>query len=273
MVFTIPLHAVSQQHRYCPPGVIHIAVIDPNDMLVQPNWSATPQIIDPLQFKPGKFPYSFPIVLLGSLRDNTREDNQGGDLFDYELNVSLRNIRFDVEFLRAKIINRRVHVLVTQYDAQQRIVPNMILRSSSDSGQRGRAQGYEFTGRATHRKPAPFIVGAFTIITQVPVPPTAPPDTGTPGGVTVAEVTTTGTAAHQFTLPAGKLLMCVVFESASAQTVSLGTTPGGNELGGPAEGVAGQQVILGDNMLRTSVATTLHFSGLVGVNTIRIYYR
>lgn len=272
-MFSLPLHATASQHRYCPPGIVHIAIIDPADLLRQPVWGATPQIIAPLQFKPGKFPYAFPIVLFGSLIDDQRPSPPQGDIFYYELKAKVRNIRFDVEFFRAKARNRKVHVLITQHDGQQRIIPNMILRSTGDTGERGRANGYEFTGTATHLKPIPFIVGAFTIITQVPVPPVITPDPGVPGGVVMAEVTTNGSSTHTFQLPQGKLLQCVVMGSASPQVVSLGTSAGASDLGGPIEADAGMDIILGDNMLYTNAATTLHFSGLVGVNTIRIYYR
>lgn len=60
-------------------------------------------------------------------------------------------------------------------------------------------------------------------------------------------------------------------KSASDQTVSLGTSAGGEELGGPAFIPGNSYGLLGDNNLRTIVPTTIYLSGLAGTNTIEVW--
>ena len=262
------LHATE---RACLPiggGLKALSIVDPNDLASQPAWNIIPNVAA-LDFKPGKTAWLFePDLLTGSLSGDTNVSGKSGDVFSYRLDAKVRNNRLDVDYLRAKLIGRRVHVVGTYQDGAQRFVPWMRLYATDKSGtKRSDHQGYDFSGQAQLITPAPFLAGTITVTGGLPPDP-GPGFTG--GGVTIIPTTTTD-PTYTYIVPAGKILAAVYVKSDSPQTVSLGTSALGEQLGGPIPLAALQYALLGDNLLRAETDTTIYLSGMAGTNSIEIW--
>lgn len=255
------LHAIEKACRRVPGGLKKLSVVDPNDLATQPRWNVS-QSLDDLDFLPGKAAYIFEKDLLsGRLEGETDTSNPAGDFFNYRLTATIRAIRPTVESFRAKLLNRRLHVIATYRDDLQRLLPWIRLSAKDDSGAQWNAyQGYTFTGVTRLLMPGPGVGGNIA---------ENPPGSMVPG--TIVHTDTTTDSDWSYEIPADRLLVVVFVFSASAQEVSLGTSAGGDQLGGPAYIPGGQYGLLGDNNLRTTVATTIHLSGLVGSNTIEVW--
>ena len=248
-------------------GAIHeIILIDPDDLEELPDYYLIPSVAE-LNFKPGKAAWVFQHDRLrGRLEDNTNTDNDNGDYFEYILTCTVRNIRLDVEYLRRKLINRRIHVVAKYGDGLQRFLPYMRLAAAGDSGERPATRNqYTFRGITRTDKPAPLIDTELSgSIGGTPAP-------GDPESTVTPVVITTSDPTYIYELPEGKLLTAIWIRSDDAQTVLVGTSAGGDHLGGPATLTANEPALFGSNMLRPTTATNIYFSGLAGNNTIEIW--
>jgi len=265
------LNAIERSCSRTLAGIQRLVLIDPNDLVTQPRWNIMPTIAD-LEFKPGKGAYSFATALHSSrLEDDTDTNQAGGDVITYKLTAFVRSISTEFELLRAKLMNRRIHVVATYKDGAQRFLPYMRLSAKGDSGARGSSdkRGYSITGVCVLEKIAPFLNGTFDIIGGPPVAPEVPPSAG---GVTVVPITTSD-SSYTYTIPADKLLIAVYVTGTNAQEVSIGLTAGGVELGGPVPLMASapDNKATFETVFRTAASTNIYISGLVGTNTIEIW--
>lgn len=234
----------------------------------QPDWHLVPNV-DSLDFIPGKAGYEFGMDRLkGRLSDNTNTGNDGGDFFEYSLEAKVRTVTIEMELLRAKLRNRRIHVHATYYNGSERLVPNMRLTARGDSADRpAGTNGYTISGVGQLDKPAPFIGET----------PNVTPGGGAPTGSSfsmgemVKDVLATSDASDIFGLPSNVLLTAIFITSNTDQTVSIGLTADGDELGGPQEILAGEGYTFAQSF-RSVEITSLHFSGLQGSNTIEVWY-
>jgi hypothetical protein len=242
-------------------------LIDPLDLATQPASYLTPNV-DELDFLPGKSAYTFEQDRLSAtLTSDTSTDNDAGDFFTWRLQARVRNVRLTVESLRIKLLNRRVHVVATYSDGLQQIVPYMRLAASSQSGQRWRdANAYQFRGEAR------------TLVPATSINATLDPGSGGGGGGGSNSTTmqfTTSSSTYTVNVPAGYLLKSIAVNTSSAETISLGTTPGGNDLldGIPIFPPAGSGwPVVGENILYTPTSQNIYFSGLSGTNTIILFF-
>lgn len=255
------LHAVIKACQKPAGGLKAIAIIEPTDLAVQPVWYLEPNIPE-LEFLADKSAYAFLADrFTARLTDKTVTGDRQGDRFEYLLQAFVSGIRPEIELLRAKIRNRRYHVVATYQDDTRRFLPWMRISADGDSGDRSNKNGYSFTGTMRMHRPAPYLDATFTL----PIGPS----TMVPGTIVHSDTTTSSTWSYE--IPADRLLVVVFVFSSSTQEVSLGTTAGGTELGGPAYIPGSQYGLLGSNNLRTTAATTIYLSGLVGSNTIEVW--
>jgi hypothetical protein len=165
-------------------------------------------------------------------------------------------------------MGRRIHVITTYYDGLQRFLPYMRLWAKDDSGNVFTdKQGYSFQGVTKLIMPGPGVGGNIAEI--------APPVSGetpvlTPGAVAISEATVTS-STYVHTLAAGQWLMGWELRSSVAQEVSVGTTAGGSELGGPVALSALQWWVGQGNDVPSEGGINIHFTGLSGTNTIKIW--
>lgn len=261
------LHAIERACQRVPGSLKRISLIDPADLASPATWNVSDDA-DPFTFLPDKSAYTFEKDLLsGRLEGDTDTGNAAGDFLTYRLTATIRAIRPTVEALRAKLMNRRVHVRVIYHDDLQRLLPFMRLWAKDDTGPAWNAQqGYTFTGVTRRLMPGPGLGG--NIATPVDDDDDVP--TPGPGGVTLVDISTTS-STWSYTIPVGKWLVGWEVKSNAAQEVSLGTTPGGNELDGPVWFAAGAVWVGDGNSLPTFTAHTVYFSGLAGTNSIRLW--
>lgn len=262
------LHSVERACRV-QGGMKNIKIVDPNDLATQPSWNVA-QDAGELDFLPGKEAYLFEQdVRTGRLQTSHDVSAPAGDFFSYRLEARMRAIRPTVESLRAKLLNRRVHVVVTYMDNLQRLLPYCRLSINDDSGaRRADFQGYILNGVTRLLMPAPGVGGN---IATVP-PPVGEPETPVTTGAGAEIVTiTTEDDTYTYTIPENKWLVGWEVRSDSAQTVHLGTTGGGNELGGPVSIGAGESWVGQGNMLPTYTSINIYFSGLQGENQIKLW--
>lgn len=264
----LELNAIEKSCLRTSGGIKQIVLIDPDDLSAQPAWHVVPNI-DEISFLSGKAAYAFQHTrFTATLTDETPTDAVAGDFFTYRLTAFIRIIRGEVELLRAKLQNRRIHTIVTYMDGSQRFLPYMRFSGKGDSGARyGKdAPGVTFTGICRLLRPAPFLAGEFDVIGG----PYVPPDSGATGVVTTIEIVTTD-ASYSYIIPTGKWLVGWEVKSDADQTVSLGTTVSGAEMGGPVDLLADQVWVGQGNMLPTFSSTTIYFSGLDGTNNINLW--
>jgi hypothetical protein len=250
-------------------GIKSLTLVDPNDLAVQPAWNIA-QTTD-LQFKPGASAFMLEQeVKSGRIQSDHDTTNAAGDFFTYNLEARVRTIRATMESFRAKILNRRIHIIGTYQNDTRRLLPYTRLAISDDSGaRRGDNQGYLIRGLSSILMPGPDVRGNITIVD----PPTGggggtPPVTG--AGVQIVTISAT-TSTATYLIEAGKWLVGWEVRSSSAQSPALGLTASGNELGGPVD-LTPLQVWVGQgNAIPTYDATNIYFSGLVGNNTIKLW--
>lgn len=260
------LHSIERSCVRVPGSLTQILLIDPADLWEVPDYYLIPNA-ESLNFKEGKSAWALDKDRFsGRLEDATGIDQDGGDVFDYTLTFTVRNIRLDVEYLRAKLINRRIHVVATYGDGLQRFLPYIRLVAVGDSGESRLSRNqYTFRGTLRLHRPAPLIDTTLT--------------GGIGGGITPGEgestvtpvVITTSASTYTYQVPAGKLLTAIWILSDDDQTASVGTVALGSELAGPIPMTADEPALLGSNLLRPTVNTNIYFSGLAGNNTIEIW--
>ena len=79
-------------------------------------------------------------------------------------------------------------------------------------------------------------------------------------------------STHTYTLPAGRLLVAIYLKSTADQAPQVGTTPGGDNIGAAGATIsAGSQIIFAGLNLYAENDLTIHFSGLAGTNTLKIW--
>lgn len=259
------LHAIERSCTRVPGSIKTIVLIDPNDLQTLPPYFQVPNVAG-LSFKSGKSAWAFRHDRFrGRLEDTTNTDNEAGDFFEYTLTATIRNIRLDVEWLRAKLINRRIHIVATYADGTQRFLPYARLSATGDSGESLTARN-QYTFRAVCRldRPAPLVN------TVIPGTPGEPGDPEEPQSFVTPVIINTSASSYTYQVPAGKLLTAIWVRSTQAQNISIGTSNEGEELGMGSLG-ANEPGLFGSNMLRPTVPTNIYFTGLVGSNTIEIW--
>lgn len=264
---TFELNAIERSCAKYGGGLKSLALVDPDDLDTQPVWYLTPDIAS-LDFLPGKAAYIFAHDRLSAtLTGDTDTGNDAGDFFQYRLSCFIRHQRGEADLLRAKLVNRRVHVIATYFDGSQRFIPNMRLSAADQSGERPAArQGYAFTGQARLTTPAPWLQGSFDVIGGPYVPPE---EAG--AGATLVELTATD-PTYSYIVPVDKWLCGIEIRSTDAQTIKIGTTAGGEEISGmPVELDALEVYIANGALLSTFSGGTIHFTDLEGTNSIRIW--
>lgn len=261
------LHAIERACRRVGGGLKRLVLVDPVDLAEQPFFSTVPNVAE-LSFLPGKAAYAFEQDRFSAqLLGDTDISNDAGDFFTYQLNCTFRNVRLEVEFLRAKLLNRRVHVIATYQDDTQRFIPYMRFRAREDSGTKGRDRnGYTFTATSRMLTPAPMLGGTLTIIYPDGTTVTPPSELGVN---TVAASTTSDT--YIYNVPAGRWLIGVYVLSDEAQTVTLGLGAGLDDLGGAVSAEANSPIIFQCNNLRPGSTTPIYLGGLAGHNSIEIW--
>lgn len=263
------LHAIEKACAN-PALITNLAIVDPKDLQRQPNWLQKPNISS-LAFKSGKAAYFFGVDRFsGRLTDSTEIGNRAGDFVNYLLFGSIKGLRLDVEWLRAKLLNRRVHVIATYATGENRFIPFIRLVASGDSGDKSNASKVEFRGSSRLSKIAPFFNGNFTVIGDGvgDVPPGA---TAVYKGEIVKDDFTTAASTATFNLPPNVLLVGVFIKSNAPQSPTIGLTAGGEELGGPQDLLANEPYTFSQSY-KTSATTTIYFSGLSGANAIEVWY-
>lgn len=261
------LHAIDQACNKPAPGLTALAIVDPKDLEVQPNWLIKPSISE-LTFKPGKAAFNFGADrLTGRITDKINASGKPGDFAEYQLEATIKGITETSQWLRAKLLNRRVHIIATDQDGLRTFIPFIRLLSSSDTGGKSTPKQTVFSGSVRLSKIAPFFNGTFDVIGGPFVPPTVDPDGS---GVVVVPNTVTDDT-FTYTVPAGKLLAYVYLRSDAAQMPSIGLMSGGAELGGPTPLDANQGGVFGSGLLRPTTSTTIYFSGLAGTNLIELW--
>lgn len=261
------LHAVVKACQKPAAGLKALAVVDPLDLDTQPAWHLEPTIAS-LDFLPGKAAFAFQAdQITARLSDKTNISAPAGDMIDYFLQARVSGISPEMEYFRAKLLNRRVHIVATYQNDLQRFVPYMRIYADGDSGSSGNRNAYAFAGVARLHKPAPFLEATFDVISNYE--PSAPPTTE--GVVTVVEITTTD-PTYTYVIPVDRWLDGIELLSGTAQTIKIGTTIGGEELSGmPVTLDAAQPFVLNGAILDTFNSHNIYFSGLEGTNTIRIW--
>lgn len=264
----LQLHAIARSCARDLAGLTSVAMIDPDDLDQQPDWYLLNDV-DELVFKPGKSPYNLQLVIASAKLEDESDDSPQGDSFMHRLSLRVKGVRGEVDLLRAKLRNRRIHFLVTYQDGRQRFIPYMRLASKGDSGARIGADvnGYNFTLTCKLDRPAPFVGGTYNIIGG------PGSDTGGTNPITVDTITTSSSTTT-YTLPAGALLIAIYISGNAAQEVSIGRTSGGDEFAGPIpmESSSPNNKATFETVYRAPASTTIHFSGLAGTNSIEIWY-
>jgi len=262
------LHVIERKCIRIPGSLKRLVLIDPDDLATQPDWHLVPNV-EALDFKPGKGAYEFELNrLTGRLSDNTNTGNDAGDFFEYTLEAKVRKVSIEFEYLRAKLRNRRLHVIGTYYDGTQRLVPNMRLTARGDSADKpSGTNGYIISGVGQLAFPAPYL-DETPVVIGGPYNPPAPEDLGS--GVQIVAITATG-SSYTYSIPAGKWLVGWEVRSTAAQTPLLGTTPGGSELGESLPLLALETWVGQGNMLPTWSSMNIYFSGLAGTNSIQLW--
>ncbi|MBL7780676.1 MAG: hypothetical protein JNM22_05615 [Saprospiraceae bacterium] len=263
------LHSIERACERVPGGLKRIDLIDPRDLATPAAWNVS-MSLDSLDFLPGKSAYSFEKdILSGRLEGDHDTGSIAGDYFAYKLSASVRAIRPTMESLRAKVRNRRIHLVATYQDDLKRLVPYMRLAIRDDSGTTwSDKQGYQIVGNTRLIMPGPGIGGNIE---------TAPGESGGDGGTTPTTgvepvVISTSESTYTYTIPVGKWLVGWELRSDDDQSgVSLGLTSGGTELGGPVDLAALQSWAGNANMIPTFTSTPIYFSGLTGTNTIKLW--
>lgn len=253
--------------RLCQPPAGSLKAIqffDPDSLTEQPVWYALPNF-EALSFPSGTEPFVIEAdKLTGIFTEKVVTNSAAGDYYEGQLNCTVRGVRLDVEYIRRKMRNRRVHVLVTYQDDLQRFVPNMRLSIDSTSGDKGSKNAYTIQGAARYLTPAPTINSVLT-----------PPGGGGGGGgedPMNAPVTLTVTGSTtSYAIAAGMLLTAIVIIGDTSQTIDIGTTPGGSDITDDFDCVGGEAAMLGSINLYSGAGKTIYFSNLTGNNTIKIY--
>lgn len=261
------LHAIERSCTRVPGSLTQIILIDPDDLEELPDYFLIPNV-EALNFKSGKSAWAFgKDRLRGRLEDNTNTNEPGGDYFEYILTATVRNIRLDVEYLRMKLINRRIHLVVTYGDGLQRFIPYMRLTAAGDSGERTASRN-QYTFKATARidRPAPLVDTALSGSIGGGVP-----DPGDGESTVTPVVISTSSPTYIYSVPAGKLIAAIWIRSDAAQSPQIGTTSGGDELGGPVSLGSNEPGLFGSHLLRPTTPTNIYFSGMTGNNTIEIW--
>ena len=254
--------------RLCQPpagGLKAIQFFDADTLTEEPVWYALPNF-ESLSFPSGKEPFVIEAdKLTGTFTERVVTDSGAGDYYEGKLSCTVRGVRLDVEYIRRKLLNHRVHVLVTYQNDLQRFVPNMRLAIDSASGDKGTKNAYTILGIAQYLTPAPTINSVL-----------APPDGGGGGGdgdETMSPPVTlsvTGSSTS-YTIAAGMLLTAIVIIGDTNQTIDIGTSAGGTDITEDFVCVGGEAAMLGSINLYSGPGKTIYFSNLTGSNTIKIY--
>lgn len=217
------LHDIERVCAIPPGGLASITLIVPQEVYSYPEQYCVPNVGDLVLYE-GATGYT-----IHFRRDSARlvhktiTSDPAGDIFDYTLTFSVREIRLDVEWLLAKLANRRVHVIAEYRTGLQRLLLNMRTAADSDSGDRiGSGQQYAFSMNTRLSAPAPTLNSSITGGSGMVTPPDPP-------GLTIAQ--TIIAPGDTLDIPAEKLLHALVITpAASPNTIKIGITGGGDEI-------------------------------------------
>jgi hypothetical protein len=263
------LHAIIKSCNKPAAGLLSLAMVDPRDLLTQPDWLIKPTIED-LDFIPGKAAYAIePDRLTARLVDKTDIKSRPGDTVEYYLSATVTGITPATEWIRAKLLNRRVHIIAVYQNGDQRFIPNMRLYADADSGDKSNPQRYSFSGFVRLSKIAPFFGGTFNVIGSGSG--MDPSGSNISDAEMIMDPLATSGATATFILPANVLLTAIYIKADTNQSPKVGLTLGGDELGGPQDMLAGDSLTFAQ-AYRSEAPTTLFFSGLAGTNQMEIWY-
>lgn len=267
----VDLHAVEKACIKPAPGLKAVAMIDPQDLENQPDWHVVPVISD-LEFKPGKAAYDLPVdQITGRLSDNT-DTARPGDVIEYNFKAAVAKVSASMEWLKAKLLNRRIHLVVTYQDDSQRFLPYIRLTIASDSGDASSKNQNTVRGILKLSKPAPYFEGTIEVIGGGGSGGGSGPGSPDVSDAEVIKLPVNTTAASiTQSLPEGVLLIAVWVRGNTDQTVKVGLTAGGDELGGPQD-LAANEAYNFAQTLRTTAATDIIVSGLAGSNSVEFWY-
>lgn len=242
------LHDIERICEAVPGGMASVTLIVPTDVDTYPEQYCVPNVGD-LVLLGGATAYTIYFERdSAKLIDKQTTNNPAGDTFEYSLTFSVKKIRLVVEWLRAKLANRRVHVIAEYRTGLQRLIPNMRPSSDSDSGDRiGSPQRYAFAFTASLAAPAPTINSSLTGTGSGIVTPPEPP------GLTIAQVI--NAPGDTVDIPAESLIHAIVLTApASPNTVKIGTTLAGDEI------MTEETLPIGEDY---TLNTAMYFSGAV----------
>lgn len=258
------LHDIIRICETAPGGISAITLFLPEDVDTLPEQYCVPNVADVVLLS-GKTSYTIHFKRDSArLIHRTSLSNRAGDVFDYTLAFSVKEIRLDVEWLLAKLANRRVHAIVTYRNGLQRLLLNLRTGSESDSGDRiGSPNEYKISMACSSEKPAPTINSSLSGGGGVVTPPDPP-------GFTIGQVI--NAPGGTVDIPEGKLLQAIVFTPATGDnTIKVGLTSGGDEIMSEDLAPTGEHYIL-NTAYYFSSAATLHVAASENCSVI-VYLR
>lgn len=264
----LPLHDIARICHRTPGGLRDIGIIDPDDVDFMPDQQATANI-EAITLKPGKRIFLFQQDRFSGQFDyRTATDTRPGDTVNCELKATVRGVALDRDFWIQKILNRRVHVLLTYQDGKQRLMRNARFTATHGSGARltDRA-GYTFSATSRLAKVPPLIDETLTLPFICTGADTGPCDCIDTEMISI----TTTQSTYTYNVPQGRLLTAIRVRSTAAQVVKVGSAAEADDIIPATPTDANQAILGGNNALYAEVVTPLHFSGLAGTNTIHIW--
>lgn len=242
-----PLHDIERSCGKPPGGIRDIGLIDPDDITS----------LEPLVFKSGKRIWLYQQNrFTGLLKSKQTDNSPHGDTLDYTLTAFVRGLRGEVDLLVHRLLNRRIHILVTYWSGEQKMMRYARALTDHDSGRYpGSRIGYTLTATTRHIIPATLLGGTITL-----------PNIDT--AMTI-QISTTG-STYSYTVPAGRWLENIFVKSDSDQAVSVGRSSGAGDITDALPMTAGEYTLITGTLLYAETDTTIYFSGLEGSNSIKI---
>ena len=88
--------------------------------------------------------------------ENKKTDNRAGDFYERKLSFQVREMRYEVDYVREMLKNRRFHVLLEDYNKHVRFVKNLRVQEDATTGDRymsKNAYTFNFYGRSETLSP------------------------------------------------------------------------------------------------------------------------
>ena len=125
-----------------------------------------------VELKPGKEVYHIEVDRrTAGHTEDLNSSNDQGDFYQRGISFEVRRMRQEVQTLRRRLMNRRVHVIFTDENGLTYLYLNQRLRRNAARNQYGSKNGYTFDFSGASRLPAPYVIGEL-------LPGPDPGDTG-----------------------------------------------------------------------------------------------